>query len=375
MKILIIGEWYSSNLGDGIICENVKRIIENSYECEKIEIKKADISCRKGFLNEDVILQNERRIRYLKKLLHKSEYLTYKLQDLKRRKVIKKICQEKYDIAIFAGGHLIMPYFTFQLYDFVKYLSKMGTKIVFNACGIGEIKSKILLHKIRKTLSNESIIHISTRDDIEKLTKKYLKKTNKIPVRKTYDPAIYTDETYKIEKDARSEIIGLGVMNLVGVEKATIITFWKQIITELEKEGKKWQLFCNGSQEDYNLACECLSALRNNRYKKDTAIAPKPDIPEELIHIISKYKSIISFRLHSHITAYSLGIPAIPIVWNDKVKFFFEDINLEDRCFYIQDSPIRIVEKLLEIENSKYDELIKREKKKEIKNNILVFKK
>ena len=36
MKIAIIGEQYSANLGDGVICETVKGIVNENFDCETI---------------------------------------------------------------------------------------------------------------------------------------------------------------------------------------------------------------------------------------------------------------------------------------------------------------------------------------------------
>lgn len=369
MKILIIGELYSSNLGDGVICENVKNIVEKYYDGKNLQIYLADISCRQGFTEENKERKTKASKNYIRNILYKSEYITYKIQEIKKKKKIKEICKSHYDVAIFAGGHLIMSYFTLQIYNFVKYLSKNGTKIIFNACGVGEIKSPILLYKIRKTLRNERIVQITSRDNVEKLKIKYLDQSNKIPVSKTYDPAIYTNETYGITKDETSKVVGLGIMNVKDIPREKMLIFWKQIIDHLEKEGYRWQLFCNGSQADYELACKCLEMLGLPNIKK--YIADKPLTPKELVETIAKYNSIISFRLHSHIIAYSLEIPTIAIVWDEKVKFFFRDLGMEDRCFDINQDTVEIIDKLLETKKIEYKKEIKTKQKEVIKQNIL----
>lgn len=371
MKILIVGELYSSNLGDGVICENVKSIIENYYEGDNLEIQLADLSCRKGYVNDNYKIERMKGIKnHIRKLLYKSEYITYKIQEVKNKKTIKKICgPQHYDIAIFAGGHLIMPYFILRIYDFVKYLSKNGTKIIFNACGVGDIKSPILLYKIKKMFKNRNIIQITSRDNIEKLKTKYLDAKNSIQVGKTYDPAIYTNETYKISKKEESKVIGLGIMDVMSISKEKMLNFWKQIIQEIEKNGYKWQLFCNGSQADYNLACECLKMM--NLSNKKQYIADRPVNPKQLVETIAQYNSIISFRLHSHIVAYSLEIPTIAIVWNEKLNFFFRDLEMEDRCLDFNKEAKTIVDKLLEIKKVGYNEKIKAKQKEVIKENIL----
>lgn len=371
MNILIIGEWYSSNLGDGIICENVKKLIEEKYEEKDLVIDKADISCRNGFLNETITLKEKNTKLSFKKILYKNEYLTYKLQDLKRKRKIKKVCKKKYDIAIFAGGHLIMPYFIFQICDYIKYLSKDNTKIIINACGVGKVRSKILKQKIKCALKNPDIVAISSRDDIKKLKKEYISEEYSGMVRKTYDPAIYTDETYKISKKEDSQVIGLGIMKLLDVSDEEVIKFWKEVIKQLESQGQKWQFFCNGSLEDYRLACRCLKEIANDKYDERGYIASKPNRPGELVEIISNYKALISFRLHSHIVAYSLGIPTVAIVWNDKVRVFFEDLNLQDRCFNIEEKAEKIVRKLMEIKDVDYNQQLKKNQKKIIIENLI----
>ena len=37
MKILLVGEIYSENLGDAVICETVKRLIQQKVEAEIVD--------------------------------------------------------------------------------------------------------------------------------------------------------------------------------------------------------------------------------------------------------------------------------------------------------------------------------------------------
>lgn len=367
MKILIIGELYSDNLGDGIIFDNIKRLLESYLNKSKIEIDFADLSCRKGYSEEKSNVKHE-NINILKKMIHKSEYITYKIQDIKKKKYIKFVCNKKrYDIAIFAGGQLIMPYFTFQIYNFVKYLSKKGTKIIFNACGVSKINSLILQYKMKKALNDRNVIQITSRDDVNKIKQKYVKScTNK--VEKTYDPAIYTNETYNIKKKDNSEVIGLGIMNVASIPKKELMDFWKETIDKLNEKGYKWQMFCNGNKEDYEFACECLNTFGIE--KNNEIIADRPNRPKKLVEIIAQYNSIISFRLHSHIIAYSLDIPTVAIIWDEKVKIFFKDLQLEERCFKIEEGK-KAIDKLVSIINENYDNELKEKQKKVIIEKLL----
>src|SRR5690606_25962164 len=47
--------------------------------------------------------------------------------------------------------------------------------------------------------------------------------------------------------------------------------------------------------------------------------------------IISKFSVVIAARLHANIIAYSLDIPSIGLVWNDKLTFFGNKIGVPER--------------------------------------------
>lgn len=356
MKILIIGDLYSANLGDGVICENVKEIIKKENNEKELQIKLVDIYCKNGYIKheQNQIKEKKKNISDLiRNIIYKSEFITYKIQDIKTKKKIKKICEEHYDLAIFAGGHLFIPYFTFQIYNFVKYLSKNNVKIIFNGCGVGKIKSPILIFKIRKALKNKNILYVSSRDNIDMLKQKYMRKSN-IEIRKTYDPAIFTRDNYNITKNENSKTIGIGVMKIGKISEDILIEFWKKIIEKLNQEGYKWQIFCNGNKDDYILSCKILE--RMNLPIEEEYIAKRPTVPSELVKTISMYQCLVSCRLHSHIIAYSLDIPTIAIIWDEKIKFFFKNLSLEERCFELEDRNVdQIINKLVEIKDTHYD--------------------
>lgn len=336
MKILLLGEIYSNNLGDGVICETVKKIIEEYMP--KAEIKMVDLSCRKEFTTKQISKTNKNsEENLLRKLLHKSLYLTYKVQILKKNKMIKEACKEQYDLAVFAGGNLFMDYFVMYIVTFIKYLSRKNIPIIFNACGAGNIKDKFLLRKLKKALKYKNIVSISSRDNVNKINEVYLEKEF---AQKTYDPALSNKKAYNIISCGTENIIGLGIMKVPFMEEMEITDFWIKIINQLDNAGLKWQIFCNGEESDHELAKKIIEKTKKdpNKYW-----ANRPSRPKELVETICKYQKIISFRLHSHIIAYSLQIPSIAFEWDSKVKSFFEDIGHADNCIKI-DSNIDIVE-------------------------------
>jgi hypothetical protein len=59
--------------------------------------------------------------------------------------------------------------------------------------------------------------------------------------------------------------------------------------------------------------------------------------PERLIDKISAYSGVIAYRLHANITSYSLGIPSIGLIWNQKIPMFYEAIDYPGRAIGSKD--------------------------------------
>lgn len=385
MKILIIGEYFSANLGDGVICETVKYLVEKNVSNAKTSI--VDISAHTEFItNTDV----EKQIEFTKKkpgrlknknvvdlarviinkILYSNDYLRLSLVHKNKKNYIHNICKEKFDLAIFAGGQLFIEYFIFSISDFVKHLSVKNTPIFFNACGLGfNIKNVLVRKRLEEALNSNAVKMITTRDNI-KLLKKYLKGEKKITTKKISDPAVWAADAYNIRKDLHSDVVGLGVMWLPNKEEE-MINFWSNIIDELNRRNIEWKMFCNGCPLDYGFAIRILTIKGFAEEEILNKLSARPTKPYELVKLISTFKSIISFRLHSHIIAYSLDIPTIGIVWNDKLNFFADAIDCSARYFNINNvNSASIVEALKEAEYQGYNQEIKKRLKESALNFI-----
>ena len=206
--------------------------------------------------------------------------------------------------------------------------------------------------KFKKALNNEHVKLISSRDDVDSINKLYLNNCTKKAI-KTYDLGLWTKETYKIHPKNK-DIVGLGVMYLPTIAEEKVIKFWVNIIRELERRNICWKIFCNGNLKDYQIGKKILAHLSMSENK----LLKRPTEPKELVETISLFKSIISYRLHSHIIATSLGIPAVAIEWDKKLRFFYKNIEKEQRCLKFNDSPKKIISQLEEAEKNKYNKQI-----------------
>ena len=91
---------------------------------------------------------------------------------------------------------------------------------------------------------------------------------------------------------------------------------------------------------------------------------PVPKRPDELVAMIAGFKSIVSFRLHSHIIAAALDVPSIALVWDGKLRFYFEKIGHGERCMTVDADPDEVIKRLDRAETEGYDRRMIEDRKK-----------
>ena len=328
MKILLIGEWLSDNLGDAVICNCTEYLIKSlniNVTCER-----ADLSCNGSEYELNIIENNFfKALRYLCRSLKKLNL--YKVDNLyinnfgKKYQIKKYLKNKQYDCVIFCGGQLFMDYFYYQVKYYMNEIVN-DIPIIFNAIGNGMNENSILLNKYLELLNRKNVKYISFRDGWEFISNLIASnKFDKAPF-KNYDAALFTKEAYGISQIKRSEIkdIGIGVININSIKNEDIINKMTILITSLVNEEYKIHIFTNGSKRDYKIAQQLYSNFDKNS-NVFLSICPRND--KELIKLLSEFDFIFSYRLHSHIIAYSLGIPSISITWDKKVYDFFTLIN------------------------------------------------
>ena len=139
--------------------------------------------------------------------------------------------------------------------------------------------------------------------------------------------------------------VGLGIMHCSRIERQKLIDFWSSIIAALECKDIAWKVFTTGCAVDDDLAKEVL--LHNGYMPSSDCYIPRPTSTTEMLKNYRDFDRIISFRLHSHIVAYSMRIPSIAIVWEKKVVDFFSKIDRNQYCFNIEEPIFSIINKLL----------------------------
>lgn len=324
-KVLVIGEFYSSNLGDGIICDVVTELLNKKYQ-----VVSFDLSLKNNF---DYVERNNQFSKKEFYILRFKKFFNYFLFDFFRKCKKNDISKFKNefinvfnknlpDMIVFAGGQMFHEYFIEKIKFIVKYCDEKNIPVLFNACGLKYSKNNKFLNDINETLSHDNIRYLSVRDGFE-----IFKKFNN-DVIDTYDTAILCNQYFKACRKTR--ILGIGVMLSYEHSLKKQISFWSNVISYLEKNNIKWEMFSNGAQNDHVFI---KYLLKINGIEEKGHLAKRPTNPKELVGVITKYKSIISMRLHSLIIAYSYDIPSVSICWDKKVRTFFNKINRIDYCF------------------------------------------
>lgn len=276
----------------------------------------------------------------VKNLMYKRQYKKF-FNSIGTTVYMKKYFEERLsgvDLLIICGGGTI----TYDVrVDFSKYYRRItnaakekNIPIVVLSAGI-ESRYNAKDERCRffsETLSDDIYKMITTRDDIDELNK-YVKNPN-IITKKIADIGVWSADVFNIKKDPNSKIIGIGIIVAKRfVEFKTGITpeeydrVLVDVIKRLEARGEQIVIFNNGNFEDKAYA-EYISDLAGKK-KTDVITAQSP---EDIVRIISKFKGIITSRLHSCIPAYSLDIPFVALSWNKKLKYFADSINVPERA-------------------------------------------
>lgn len=298
-RILILGRVNDKNLGDSIIVDTCAYALQKIADEKK---KNVSITCLNLFTKD---IENVRRV------------------------------VKDYDAVVFPGGGVNSAKFTNAAMKALK--GNDNVEVYFNASGVSKTNNDTVIKNIKNLFNRENVVHITTRGDFA-TAKEFVNTKKEFPVQFILDPAIFTSDTYGIKKNEKSDVIGVGLIrpgifkeNGRELDENDVMQMYLDLLNKLDERGEKWQLFCNGTMADYEFA---QSVLETSGRSLDL-LAPCPVENEDLVKLIASYKGIIASRFHANIIATSLRVPAIALVWNNKMLGFAELTGCRDR--YITD--------------------------------------
>lgn len=352
MNILVIGECYSENLGDAILCETVKKIIDENLKF--VHVTLFDISGRENygsyFQPDEKELKKLYNIRIVNKIafLQKSNifYGLYKSDECRYSRTMllfDKIFQNNnFDMAVFAGGAMFMDYFAGLIYYIVRKLNRAHIKTIFHACGMGTLSvSSVKL--LRKVFQYPCVKSISVRDSFQRFSRLF--DTN-ADLSETYDTALACSDYYQASEKKIADI-GIGVMSIPQYYDAQ-----KNLVKLFLNSDYSWKIFTNGSLWDEKVAVQILKELEVPSSKIAEYLMPRPMKAGELIKNITSFQRIISYRMHSQIVAASYAISSYAFCWDHKVVELYKKLDLSKHCY----KPDYLFDDLLCFEKEKMDE-------------------
>ncbi|ENE5197222.1 polysaccharide pyruvyl transferase family protein [Vibrio parahaemolyticus] len=334
-KLVMVGYTHDTNLGDQVIADSAeylikKNIIDNEFSVERFNL---------NYSNEFNSFKRLKRkvINKILSRLSSSSSFDYKVGCYKRD------YKNKFNDAsaiVFAGGGMIK--FKYQdcwahISALVDTVANKPCPIFFNAVGVeGYDQSNYKCRLLKESLNHSAIKMVTTRDDLSLLNDGYIE-NGYIKTAQVADSAVFSSEVYGVQKKSR-DVVGLGLVrarifkdNGIDLDRTQVIELYASLISELEARGQSYQLFTNGLKSDVDI----LEDLETYLGKQLNVI--EPQTPRELVELISTFKCTIAARLHACIISYSLTVPVVGLVWNNKVKMFGECIGYPERFFYHQD--------------------------------------
>ena len=99
------------------------------------------------------------------------------------------------------------------------------------------------------------------------------------------------------------------------------------------KKVKPDEYFTNGMIEDYEYGKKLIKIFGLSEKK----LMPRPQNAIEYFNVITTYKVIMGARLHACISAVALGIPVVGISWDDKFRFFSQEIGIDYNFVDVED--------------------------------------
>lgn len=338
--IVINGYYGAGNFGDDII---LLSIIYSIRDCN-IEDEICVVA-----INEDKVPKNCENITVIKR--SNIEALIKKIQDC--------------DLLITGGGGIFQDYSGFDInrhilkrdrgIDFytvpVETAYIMEKPIMVYAVGVGPIKDRQYERFFKWILNLPNIITVRDKTSLDLINQI----ESNCDVRLTADPAVnfmQRHENYKTSNSEYKGCIGVCLRDWFLMKGKDEYRFIEELSRSIDYIIEKYNLFvvlfpfCTSKKD--KILIEKVYANVEHKEK----IKLKLDINmDEALEIISNIEILIGMRLHSIITASSIGIPVIGINYDDKIKEYMESLNMGNFNINLEDIDYKTI-------NIKIDELI-----------------
>lgn len=331
-KVAVMGLIDWENYGEQFLGNTVAYLIGSEYEVKSIDFRPKKNKIRYLFYCFTVILT---RIFSFWNGCHRIVYGGVKLWVKQYYKKQLKDC----DSIVFACGSY--KYGTQRLWAFysvvIEVASALQIPVMFNAANIQDFDESDWRCMCLKEHTNADVVKMFTTRDgdygLQKLRTDYLQTNSGIMSDAVGDPAFWIPECYNKARQIDSNKIGVNLIRPgvfadygLNITEEEVIEIYCDLIKRLEQEHVTWELFTNGLDVDLNVGKTILQRLG-----MESVSIVVPQSAEHLVDLITGYRGIIGARLHACICAYSLDVPMVSFVWDEKMLRFAEIADLQKR--------------------------------------------
>lgn len=357
MRVSIVSEYLSDNLGDGIIAESERFLLETLGPSVKVNLVDLSLRRRRPSFTEEWERGSTKLL--IGGRIGKFRWITNLANGVVRSKRDMREFRMHFqgsDLVMIGGGQLLFDNnlsFPLKLYRVVKVVEAMPCPFVFLGVGVGEKWSR--LGRALASYCVSRAAGIAVRDYESKSRLSTIGRHGE-SCAVVGDSALFAREAFSLPLTQRrageGSVVGLGVMSVHAMlqaedkerEKAEgqLIEFWIKVVAELENRRRVVKIFCNGNKRDAWLSGKLVARLNARRTATSFYAVERPDSPQALVRIINSVDCVVAFRLHALIVAVSAGKGVVPLAWDSKVNAFLSMIGargssskatLENACF------------------------------------------
>lgn len=333
-KVVISAAYGMGNIGDEAILET---IVNDLTEVEKdVDITVLVFDRKKFFTNHDMVFWENRHINIKQLIFNKKHYFC---PSMVIDHLSSLVCIFNCDLFIWGGGGIIRNrpdwlYYYMKALSWAQFFCK---KIIVHTIGIDKITKTAVKEMVEKIKKVDVMI---VRDG--KSRDNFLEVNKKInDIRVIPDPVFHFRSTPSITHVApvmgdRKIRVGINVTSynaLSGEDTGLFLKNYANILKKINESGLQFTIVYlpTAKAKDDHLFEEMCKNLGGG------IAVEKPNIltPQDYINCLSDCDCFIGMRMHSLILASRIkGLPILSIVYSDKVKNLFLDINFNNFVNY-----------------------------------------
>ncbi|HBR1319109.1 MULTISPECIES: polysaccharide pyruvyl transferase family protein [Klebsiella] len=338
-KITIAGVPFSDNLGDYAIYYSLMNMLENNNK----DITPLDLAGRRdfhkkkitsGFSLKQKIISSQNAVLNWFFTFGNAVYVSM------RKNNENNVIIKSSDYVLIGGGNLLSDNygnFPIKLWFLYRLIKKHNVNYSIVSVGVGNNWSwlaKLIFTKITRDAEKVSVRDTNSKMLLEKFT-------GRKDIEIICDPAIMMSSILQqYNKKSKQGTIGINVVDWGSLFFSSDLNtkekylnfnyndFYKCIALYYISLGYNVAFFTNGADEDNKYLVELKKYLKEFD-NKNVSFHIIEDFTS-LVDTITSCEKIISSRLHSIIIASSYSIPTVGLVWDNKVRSFYNVLSCGD---------------------------------------------